>query len=142
MRDTSATSPPPCLHAPFGFPGVRGGPLKVMRDPSATPCTSTSTSTALIEPVGTGRPAAASDCGVNVYVTEPSGLIVGVTLLQPRKYVVPPATTSNRGEPPWHWLALASGNEAGRNVFPPRPPVSAPGAAFVALGPCLAEGST
>jgi len=51
-----------------------------------------------------------------VYVTVPSLLVVGVTLLQPRKYVVPPATTLNRGEPPWHWPAFASVKDADVNV--------------------------
>ena len=43
-------------------------------------------------------------------------------------------TTSNRGEPPWHWLVLASVNDADWNVWPFRPVMSAPAAAFVDVG--------
>ena len=53
---------------------------------------------------------------MNVYVAEPSPLIVGVTLLQPMKYVVVPTLTLKRGEPPWHWVGLASVNDADENV--------------------------
>jgi len=68
-----------------------------------------------MSPVGTGSPAAASEAGVKTYVAEPSALRVGVTLLQPMKYVVVPTLTLNRGEPPWHWVALASVNDADEN---------------------------
>src|SRR3954451_2684390 len=95
-------------------------------------------------PVGNGTwlPAAASVAAVKVYVAETSALIVGVTLLQPRKKTVVPITTSNRGDPPWHWLALASVNDADWNVWPVRPVMSAPAAAFVGVGQFLARCST
>jgi hypothetical protein len=40
-------------------------------------------------------------------------------------------TTLKRGEPPWHWLALASVNEPDENVCPSRPVIDAPADAFV-----------
>jgi hypothetical protein len=77
---------------------------------------------------------AAIVAGVNVYVTLPSALVVGVTLLQPRKYVVPfELATLKRGEPPWHWLAFASVNDADENVWPSRPVIDAPAEAFVVV---------
>ena len=51
-----------------------------------------------------------------MYVTVPSAFVVGTTLLQPRKNMPVVVITLNRGEPPWHWLALASVNEAEVNV--------------------------
>ena len=48
----------------------------------------------------------------------PSAFVVGVTLLQPRKNVPVLVTMSNLGEPPWHWLADASVNEAEVNGWP------------------------
>jgi hypothetical protein len=57
-----------------------------------------------------------------------------VTLLQPRKKKPVVVSTLNRGEPPWHWLVLASVNEADWNVWPLRPVMSAPAAAFVDVG--------
>jgi hypothetical protein len=65
-------------------------------------------------------PPAARVAASNVYVTVPFELVVGVTLLQPRKNVVSVdpfvVTTLNRGEPPWHWLVFASVNEDDTNV--------------------------
>src|SRR3954452_25451057 len=102
---------PPFLHWSFEVGGPTSGtstiPLTVMLVRSAVPWTSIRTSTAWIVPViGPGKPSAA----VKVYVAVPSPLIVGVTSLQPRKNVPAVVTTSKRGEPPWHWLALASVN--------------------------------
>jgi hypothetical protein len=51
--------------------------------------------------------------------TAPSSpLTVGFTLLHPRKNVASDVTTSKRGEPPCHWLTLASVNAAQVNVWP------------------------
>ena len=44
--------------------------------------------------------------------------VVGVTLLQPRKKEPVVVSTLNRGEPPWHWVALANVNDADWNVWP------------------------
>src|SRR5579864_3228674 len=96
-----------------------------------------STSTVLIAPLGnaTWLPAAAMVAAVNVYVTVPSAFVAGVTLLHPRKYVVPfELATLKRGEPPWHWLALASVNDADENVWPSRPVIDAPADALVVVG--------
>jgi hypothetical protein len=54
--------------------------------------------------------------------------------LQPRKKNPVVVSTLKRGEPPWHWLALASVNEADVNVCPSSPVISAPAAAFVDVG--------
>jgi len=67
-------------------------------------------------------------------VAVPSPFTTGVTLLQPRKNVPSPVTMSNLGEPPVHWAALASVNAADENVWPDNPVMSAPAAAFVAVG--------
>src|SRR6266436_2246431 len=100
-----------------------------------------STSTDLIVPVGNGTcPLAAIVAALNVYVAVPSAFMTGVTLLQPRKKgdcVV--VYTSNRGEPPLHWAALARVNDAEVNVDPSNPVMSAPAAAFVAVGQFLAR---
>jgi hypothetical protein len=47
--------------------------------------------------------------------------IVGMTLLQPRKYVFTVVTTLKRVEPPWHCVVLASVNDADENVWPLTP---------------------
>src|SRR5689334_10904779 len=106
---------------------------------SAVPSTSISTSIAWIVPVGNASPLppAASVAGVNVYVVP-----TGMTLLQPRKNVPSVVTTSKRGEPPWHWLVLASVNDADVNVWPSRPVMSAPAAAFVDVGQFFSRCST
>jgi hypothetical protein len=66
-----------------------------------------------------------------------------MTLLQPRKYVVPfELATLKRGEPPWHWLALASVNDADENVWPSRPVIDAPADAFVAVEQFFSRCST
>jgi hypothetical protein len=81
--------------------------------------------------------------GVNVYVTVPSLFVVGVTLLQPRKYVVPfELATLKRGEPPWHWLALARVNDPDENVWPSSPVIDAPADAFVAVAQFFSRWST
>ena len=49
---------------------------------------------------------------------------------------------SNRGEPPLHCAALLSVNEADVNVCPARPVMSAPAAAFVAVGQFFSRWST
>src|SRR5690348_16300705 len=51
-------------------------------------------------------------------------------------------TMSKRGEPPWHWLALASVNDADWKVWPLSPVMSAPAAAFVAVGQFFARWRT
>src|SRR4051812_25338155 len=103
---------------------------------SALPWTSIRRSTLWIVPVGnaTWFPPAAIVAAVNVYVTVPPTLFVGVTLLHPRKNVPVVVTTLNRGEPPWHWLALASVNDADENVWPLKPVIVAPAEAFVPVG--------
>src|SRR3954465_11412550 len=75
----------------------------------------------------------ASDA-LNVYVVPTGG-----TLLQPRKKNPVVVCTSKRGEPPWHWLVLASVNDADMNVCPSRPVRSAPAAAFVGVGQFFAR---
>ena len=53
---------------------------------------------------------------MKTYVTVPSAFGIGATLLQPSGNRPVVVTTMNRGEPPWHWLALASVNEADVNA--------------------------
>src|SRR5947208_14563317 len=65
-----------------------------------------------------------------------------MTLLQPRKNVPFVVTTSKRGEPPWHWLVLASVNDAEVNVCPSSPVMSAPAAAFVDVAQFFSRWST
>src|SRR5205823_5255807 len=77
--------------------------------------------------------------GVRVYVAVPLALIVGGTLLQPRKKVPVVVATASRGEPPWHCDSLASVNEADANTSPSRPVMSAPAAAFVDDGQFFAR---
>src|SRR5216110_678615 len=80
---------------------------------------------------------------VNVYVAVPFEFTTGATLLQPRKYVVPfELTMLNRGEPPWHWLVLASVNEADVNGWPLTPVIVAYADAFVSVAHGLARCST
>ena len=64
----------------------------------------------------------------------PFPFVVGVTLLQPRKNSPVVVETLKRGDPPWHWLVLASANDADSNARPLTPVTSAPAAAFVASG--------
>src|SRR5437763_5658482 len=84
------------FHAPFlhfdwaftrGVTTFWSVPLTVMAETSAVPWTSMRMSIEPIAPVGNGTwfPAAASVAAVKVYVAVPSALIVGVTLLHPRK---------------------------------------------------------
>jgi len=58
-------------------------------------------SIASIWPVGVGTcwPAAASVAALNVYVAEPSPLMTGVTLLQPRKKSVVVWTSNSASRP-------------------------------------------
>ena len=85
---------------------------------SALPCTSISTLTDWIVPVGVATccPAAASVAAVKVYVAVPSAFVVGVTLLQPSGNRPVVVTTTKRGEPPWHWAVLASVNDPDWNA--------------------------
>ena len=48
----------------------------------------------------------------------------------------------NRGEPPWHWLVLASVNEADVNGWPLTPVIVAYADAFVSVAHGLARCST
>src|ERR1700680_3434868 len=47
-----------------------------------------------------------------------------------------------RGEPPWHWLTLASVNDADVKDWPPSPVISAPADAFVVVAQFLARWRT
>src|SRR5206468_3796102 len=98
----------------------------------------------VIVPVGNadGLFPAAIVAALNAYVSEPSALVVGVTLLQPRKNVPVVVKTLKRGEPPWHWAALASVNEADVKVWPFAPVMVAPADAFVAVAHGFARWST
>src|SRR2546421_11667028 len=72
---------------------------------------------------------------VNVYVAVPFVFTTGATLLQPRKYVVPfELVMLNRGEPPWHWLVLASVNDAEVNGCPLTPVILPNADTTVAVG--------
>jgi len=51
----------------------------------------------------------------------PFPFVVGVTLLQPRKNSPVVVETLKRGDPPWHWLVLASVNDADANAWPATP---------------------
>src|SRR6185312_9861894 len=130
----------PFLHAaaarllPFPCDTVCFTPLNVMFERSAVPCTSISTLTDWMVPVGVAA--------VNVYVTVPSAFVVGVTLLQPSGKRPSLVTTTKRGEPPWHWEAFASVNDADWNACPSAPVMSAPAAAFVGVGQGFARCST
>src|SRR4029077_20008624 len=96
---------PPFLHWSFAVGPAGAGtcstPLTVMFEMSAVPWMSIRMSMAVIVPVGnaTWPPPAAIVAAVNVYVAVPSALIVGVTLLQPRKNSPSDVLTSKRGEP-------------------------------------------
>ena len=70
---------------------------------------------------------------MKTYVTLPFVFVTGATLLQPSGKRPVDVTMTNRGEPPWHWLALASVNEAEVNVWPSAPVMSAPAAAFTVV---------
>ena len=73
---------------------------------------------------------------MKLYVAVPSALMTGVTSLQPRKYACGPEVVKmlNRGEPPWHWLVLASVNEAVANGWPVSPVMSPKAEALIAVG--------
>jgi hypothetical protein len=60
-------------------------------------------------------------------------LTTGVTVLQPRKNVPVVVKMLKRGEPPWHWVAFASVNEADVKVCPLTPVISAPAEATVSV---------
>ena len=63
----------------------------------------------------------------------PSALVVGVTLLQPRKNVPVVVKTLKRGEPPWHWAVFARVNDPDVNVWPSSPVITPKAEAFVSL---------
>src|SRR5439155_10740514 len=122
-------------------------PLTTIFETSAVPWTSMMTAASVIVPGG-GRVELilSRSARVKLYVAVPSALTTGVTLLQPRKYVCGPvvevAPMLNRGEPPWHWVVLASVNDADVNGWPVRPVMSPKALAFVAVGQFFSRWST